>query len=68
MESPRSQYQSYLLRLWRSNTADPLRIHLEQIGSERRYGFVDLESLFDFLREQAQCPKNASREEIKGQH
>ncbi len=54
MERSRSQYQSYLLRLWRSNATDPLRIHLEHIGSDRRYGFVDLESLFDFLREQTQ--------------
>ncbi len=48
-----SEYQSYLLRLWRSGDGSGWRVMLEQIGSHQRHGFADLESLCAFLRAQA---------------
>lgn len=52
MDEPRRQYQSYLLRLWRSGADETWRVMLEVVGAEERRGFADLESLFAFLREQ----------------
>jgi hypothetical protein len=48
-----SQYQSYLLRLWRSGESKICRVMLERVDSHERYGFADLEALCVFLREQA---------------
>jgi hypothetical protein len=52
-QSPESQYQSYLLRLWRAGGGKACRVMLEHIGSHERHGFADLEDLCVFLREQA---------------
>jgi hypothetical protein len=48
--SQQSEYQSYLLRLWRSGKSAAWRILLEQIGSGERWSFPDLESLLVFLQ------------------
>jgi hypothetical protein len=52
-EQPESQYQSYLLRLWRTGEGKTCRVMLERVDSHERHGFVDLEELCAFLREQA---------------
>jgi hypothetical protein len=52
MKPPRSHYQSYVLRLWRSNEGEPWRVMLERIDSHERLGFADLEGLFAFLKRQ----------------
>jgi hypothetical protein len=56
-EHTESQYQSYLLRLWRAGEGKPCRVMLEHIGSHERHGFADLEDLCAFLREQANGSK-----------
>ncbi len=45
-----TEYRSYLLRLWRLGDAAPWQAMLEQVGSQERHTFGDLESLLDFLR------------------
>ena len=66
-QSPESQYQSYLLRLWRAGEGKACRVMLERVDSHERHGFADLEELCAFLREQtdsmAQMPKRLGREE-----
>ena len=52
MKQPASQYQSYLLRLWRAGEGKTCRVVLEHVGTHERHGFADLESLYTFLREQ----------------
>ena len=47
-----SQYQSYLLRLWRVGTEKAWRVMLEHVGTHERRGFIDLEDLCAFLCEQ----------------
>jgi hypothetical protein len=51
-EHPESQYQSYLLRLWRAGEGKVFRVMLEHVGSHERHGFANLEELCAFLREQ----------------
>jgi hypothetical protein len=48
------EYQSYLLRLWRtSNRGKPIwRASLESAQTGERHSFADLESLFIFLVQQ----------------
>jgi hypothetical protein len=53
MDQPESQYQSYLLRLWRAGEGKVCRVMLERVDSHERHGFADLEDLCAFLREQA---------------
>jgi hypothetical protein len=53
MERRESQYQSYLLRLWRAGEGKACRVMLERVDSHERHGFADLEELCAFLREQA---------------
>jgi hypothetical protein len=46
-----SDYQSYLLRLWRVNEGEEgWQASLESPHSGERRGFADLEAMFDFLR------------------
>jgi hypothetical protein len=52
-ERTESQYQSYLLRLWRAGGGKACRVMLEHVDSHERHGFADLEDLCAFLREQA---------------
>jgi hypothetical protein len=48
-----SDYQSYLLRLWRVNGGEEgWRASLESAHAGGRRGFADLEALFGFLRRQ----------------
>jgi hypothetical protein len=51
-KQPKSQYQSYLLRLWRTGEGEVCRAMLEHIDSHERFGFANLEELCAFLREQ----------------
>ena len=48
------EYQSYLLRLWRTSSQGKLawRASLESAQTGERRGFADLASLFAFLEEQ----------------
>jgi hypothetical protein len=52
-EAPQ-EYQSYLLRLWRTSSQGNAvwRASLESAQTGERRGFADLESLFAFLEEQ----------------
>jgi hypothetical protein len=52
-EEPR-EYQSYLLRLWRTSShgGSVWRASLESAQTGERRGFADLESFFAFLAEQ----------------
>ncbi len=52
MKQPESQYQSYLLRLWRDGEGKAWRVMLEHISTHERHGFADMEGLCTFLREQ----------------
>ena len=52
MKQPESQYQSYLLRLWRAGEGKTWRVVLEHVGTHERHGFADLDGLCTFLREQ----------------
>ncbi|MBN1977210.1 MAG: hypothetical protein JW918_07390 [Anaerolineae bacterium] len=52
-EQAESQYQSYLLRLWRAGEGKACRVMLERVDSHERHGFADVEELCDFLRGQA---------------
>jgi hypothetical protein len=45
-----TEYQSYMLRLWRSGQKEPWRGMLEAVDHSERHTFVDLEDLFAFLR------------------
>ncbi len=49
-------YQSYLLRLWRTEESDTgsWRASLEDLNTGGRLGFANLEELFAFLMEQSQ--------------
>ena len=55
---PLSQYQSYLLRIWReephTKTSSPWRFSLEDPHTGFRRGFQDLELLMTFLVDQLQ--------------
>jgi hypothetical protein len=52
VKQPESQYQSYLLRLWRAGEEKAWRVMLEHIGTHERHGFADLEGLCAFLQKQ----------------
>jgi len=45
-----TEYRSYLLRLWRLSDKAPWHVMLEQVGSQERRTFGNLESLLEFLR------------------
>jgi hypothetical protein len=62
MEQQEPQYQSYLLRLWRSGTGETWRVMLECVGTRERHGFADLGSLCVFLQEEMN-DKEKRREE-----
>lgn len=47
-----TRYHSYLLRLWSPDGAQTWRVMLESVSTHERHSFADLESLFDFLRQQ----------------
>jgi hypothetical protein len=51
-------YFSYLLRLWRDDSADrsTWRASLESAQTAERHHFATLDDLFTFLRERANAP------------
>jgi hypothetical protein len=56
-----SDYQSYLLRLWRVNGGEHgWRASLDSGNGGGRRGFADLDALFSFLRRQT-CSRPADR-------
>jgi hypothetical protein len=61
IKQPESQYQSYLLRVWRDSEEKIWRVMLEHVGTHERHGFADLESLCAFLREQMSNETRASQ-------
>lgn len=50
----RTDYYSFLLRLWKTDDADAViwRASLERPGTREHRGFASLEALFAYLREQ----------------
>jgi hypothetical protein len=54
MAEEAQEYQSYLLRLWRTSSRGKLawRASLESAQTGERRGFADLASLFAFLEQQ----------------
>jgi len=52
VKQPESEYQSYLLRLWRTGEEKAWRVMLEHVGTHERHGFTDLEGLYAFLQKQ----------------
>jgi len=54
MTQSNSDYQSYLLRLWRPDDRTAWRILLEHIHSGERQSFPDLGNLFEFLEGQVE--------------
>ena len=59
----RSDYQSYLLRLWRAKEGEEgWRASLESAQTGERKGFATLDALFDYVRSQtlvelSECPR-----------
>jgi hypothetical protein len=45
----RSDYQAYLLRLWREGTRMPWHASLQSTSKEQIYHFATIEALFAFL-------------------
>jgi hypothetical protein len=50
MSPSQTEYRSYLLRLWRLGEQEPWHAMIEQVGSNERHTFANLESLLDFLQ------------------
>jgi len=46
-------YFSYLLRIWEAHVDEEItwRASLERPGEKTRYGFSDLEAVFEFIRD-----------------
>jgi hypothetical protein len=57
----KTDYCSYMLRLWRDGAAAPWRASLETPGRAATQMFPDLEALFDFLRAQTGGDQAADR-------
>ena len=51
-DTRRGKYQSYLLRLWRSDEEQGWHASLQSTATERVYRFGTLEALFAFLNAQ----------------
>jgi hypothetical protein len=58
-DKPRSNYQAYLLRLWRDGAQTPWRASLQSTATERKYHFATLEALFAFLDRRLAPSENA---------
>ncbi|MBN1484799.1 MAG: hypothetical protein JXA37_08765 [Chloroflexia bacterium] len=56
MTIKQGRYQSYLLRLWRTQSDEQIlwRASLESPGTGERHGFADLQELFHFLQTQTE--------------
>ena len=61
-----SDYQSYLLRLWRvSEGEEDWCVSLESARTGERRGFADLEAMLDFLRQRTALQPSAYRQEVE---
>ena len=54
-----TNYQSYLLRLWRDGADQPWRASLQSTATEEVERFGDLQALFAFLLDQLTTKDNA---------
>ncbi len=63
-----SDYQSYLLRLWRAKEGEEgWRASLESAQTGERKGFASLDALFDYVRSRTRVELNeCSRGESRG--
>ncbi|MFZ6028847.1 MAG: hypothetical protein ACOYYS_14115 [Chloroflexota bacterium] len=52
-EGQSTQYQSYLLRMWRNGEDGEWRALLLTIPTQERRHFASLQDLFDFLKDQS---------------
>lgn len=57
------RYRSYLLRLWQQQPDTLWRASLQDASTGERMAFLDLESLFVYLRQQAYLAKEADEVE-----
>ena len=56
-----SIYRSYLLRMWQEGqTGDAWRASLQSAATGERQGFASLDSLFDFIRQEAAAARTGS--------
>jgi hypothetical protein len=60
-DQQRTNYQAYLLRLWREDTRTPWRASLQSTSSEEMYHFATVEALFAFLDAQLKEPGDDAR-------
>jgi hypothetical protein len=51
-----TRYQSYLLRLWRTDAGDPWRALLIWIPTGEQYHFTSVDACLDFVEERAAQP------------
>ena len=51
---PKTPYQAFLIRLWPASRQGRVdcRVLLEEVASQERREFADLDSLFEYLRSQ----------------
>lgn len=52
-QAKHENYHAYLIRFWRDGENKPWRVTLEDPHSGLKYGFANLEKLFNFLNAQA---------------
>ncbi len=57
------RYLSYLVRLWQEIPGAPWRASAQDVATDERHGFANLESLFAFLREQSEQTTQADKGE-----
>lgn len=60
-------YRAYMLRVWREGETGPWRATLENAHTGKRYGFADLQRLFDFLTRQTGA-RTPGEEEVPEQN
>jgi hypothetical protein len=52
MPEKQPSQQSYLLRLWQEDAQSPWRASLQNVATNERFGFADLQSMFLFVEAQ----------------
>ena len=62
IKQPKSQYQSYLMRLWRAGRDKAWRVMIESVETHERHGFADVEGLCAFLHDQMKDENQARKE------
>jgi hypothetical protein len=68
MTKEKSDYLSYLLRLWReSEEKTAWRASIESSRTGERKGFASLDDLFDFLRRQIGAASDAMETETRAE-